>query len=173
MSNNMIKIIVACSQNLAIGYKGTMPWHLSADLKYFRAVTTGHTVIMGRKTYESIGKPLPNRHNIVITRDASYSIPAEVLQNMKEGTSVAICNSLDEAIAQAGNDAFIIGGAQIYNQAWSMAQEFYITRVNVNIDQFDASVPAVPEGFSLVSQEKHVADEKNDYDYSFEVYKRP
>ena len=85
----MFSIIVACAENQAIGYQGSMPWHLSGDLKYFRGVTTGHTVIMGRKTYEGIGKPLPNRHNIVVTRDAGYAIPDEVLSNMKEGTSVA------------------------------------------------------------------------------------
>lgn len=166
----MISIIVACSENLAIGYQGTMPWHLSADLKYFKSVTTGHTVIMGRKTYESIGKPLPNRHNIVVTRDASYAIPEEVLQNMKEGTSVAICNSLDEALQQAGDDAIVMGGAQIYNQAWGKADKFYITRVHTIIDKYDASVPALPEGFKLESSVEQKADEKNDYDCTFEVY---
>lgn len=166
----MISIIVACSENNAIGYKGNMPWHLSGDLKYFKAVTTGHTVIMGRKTYESIGKPLPNRHNIVVTRDTSYAIPEEVLMAMKEGTSVAICTSLEEAMTQAGDDAIIMGGAQIYNQAWDKADKFYITRVHTHIDEFDASVPDVPSEFKLVSSEKHSADEKNDYDYTFEVY---
>ena len=168
----MISIIVACSENLAIGYKGDMPWHLSGDLKYFRAVTTGHTVIMGRKTYESIGKPLPNRHNIVVTRDASYSIPEEVLSAMKEGTSVEICNNLDEAIAKAGDEAIVMGGAQIYNQAWGKAEKFYITRVHTFVSQFDASVPPIPVDFKLISCEKHSADEKNDYDYTFEVYTR-
>lgn len=168
----MLSIIVACAKNLAIGYKGTMPWHLSGDLKYLKAVTTGHTVIMGRKTYEGIGKPLPNRHNIVVTRDAGYTIPEEVLQNMKEGTSVAICNSLDEALAQAGDDAIVMGGAQIYRQAWDKADRFYITRVNAEIAEFDAAIPEVPAGFKLVSSEPHLADEKNDYDYTFEVYDR-
>lgn len=149
-----------------------MPWHLSGDLKYFKAVTTGHTVIMGRKTYEGIGKPLPNRHNIVVTRDKDYAIPAEVIAAMKEGTSVAICNSLDEAIAQSGNDAIIMGGAQIYRQAWDMADKFYITRVHTEIAEFDASIPAIPSGLKLVSSESHKADEKNDYDYTFEVYER-
>jgi len=168
----MISIIVACSENNAIGYKGNMPWHLSGDLKYFKAVTTGHTVIMGRKTYESIGKPLPNRHNIVVTRDANYAIPEEVLQAMKEGTSVAICNTIDEALLQAGEDAIVMGGAQIYNQAWDKADKFYITRVHTEIAEFDAAVPDVPADFKLVSSEKHEKDEKNDYDYTFEVYTR-
>lgn len=149
-----------------------MPWHLSGDLKYFRAVTTGHTVIMGRKTYEGIGKPLPNRHNIVVTRDAGYTIPKEVLQSMKSGTSVAICNSLDEALTQAGSDAIVMGGAQIYRQAWDKADRFYITRVDTEVAEFDAAVPEVPAGFRLVSSEAHEADEKNDYDYTFEVYER-
>lgn len=168
----MLSIIVACAENLAIGYQGSMPWHLSSDLKYFRSVTTGHTVIMGRKTYEGIGKPLPNRHNIVVTRDAGYAIPDEVLSNMKEGTSVAVCNSLEEALAQAGDEAIVMGGAQIYRQAWDKAERFYITRVHTVIDEFDAAVPEVPKGFKLVSSERHEADEKNDYDYTFEVYER-
>ncbi|MCF0179316.1 MAG: dihydrofolate reductase [Bacteroidales bacterium] len=166
----MISIIVACSENLAIGYKGNMPWHLAGDLKYFRSITTGHTVIMGRKTYESIGKPLPNRHNIIITRDANYTIPSDVISAMKEGTSVEICLSLDEALQKAGEEAIVMGGAQIYNQAWDKADKFYITRVHTTIEQFDASVPDIPEGFKLISSEKHFADEKNDFDYTFEVY---
>lgn len=168
----MVSIIVACANNLAIGYKGSMPWHLSGDLKYFRAVTTGHTVIMGRKTYEGIGKPLPNRHNIIVTRDANYSIPEEVLSAMKEGTSVAICNTIEEALEQAGDDAIIMGGAQIYRQSWDKADRFYITRVHTDIAEFDASIPELSAGFKLVSSESHQADEKNDYDYTFEVYER-
>lgn len=168
----MLSIIVACANNLAIGYQGLMPWHLSGDLKYLRSVTTGHTVIMGRKTYESIGKPLPNRHNIVVTRDQSYAIPADVLQNMKEGTSVAICHTLDDALLIAGDDVIVMGGAQIYRQAWDKADRFYITRVHTDIAVFDASIPPLPEGFQLVSSEPHLADEKNDYDYTFEVYQR-
>ena len=168
----MISIIVAAAENNAIGYKGSMPWHLSGDLKYLKAVTTGHTVIMGRKTYEGIGKPLPNRHNIVVTRDKDYAIPADVISAMKEGTSVAICNTLEEAIELAGDDAVIMGGAQIYRQAWDKADKFYITRVHTEIAEFDAAVPEVPAGFKLVSSEPHTADEKNDYDYTFEVYER-
>ena len=167
-----MNIIVAASENNAIGYQGNMPWHLRADLKYFKATTMGHAVIMGRKTYEGIGKPLPNRHNIVVTRDANYSIPEEVLAAMKEGTSVAICNTIDEALEQAGDDAIIMGGAQIYRQSWDKADRFYITRVHTEIAEFDASIPELPSGFKLVSSEAHQADEKNDYDYTFEVYER-
>lgn len=168
-----MNIIVAASENLAIGYQGQMPWHLGADLRYFKQTTLGHPVVMGRKTYESIGRPLPGRHNIVVTRDADYCVAPEVLSAMKEGTRLTICTGgLDEAIAMAGPDAFIIGGAQIYNQAWPMAQRIYLTRVHATVEQFDASIPPVPEGFRLVSSQEHPADEKNDYAMTFEVWER-
>lgn len=168
----MLNIIVAASENNAIGNAGTMPWHLSADLKYFKAQTTGHAIIMGRKTYESIGRPLPGRHNIVITHDTSYNIAPEVREAMKPGTSISIVTSLEEAISIAGDDAFITGGAQIYRQAWALADRLYITRVHTIVDKFDAAIPAVPECFVATRCENVHADEKNDFDCSFIVYER-
>lgn len=158
-----MNIIVAASENNVIGHKGGMPWHLSADLKYFKATTMGHAVIMGRKTFQSIGRALPGRRNIVITRQADFQVP--------EG--VEIYGSLDEALANAPADAFVIGGGQIYNEAWASATTYYITRVHTTIDEYDTTVPPVPSDCVLVRSERVSADEKNDYDVTFEVWERP
>ncbi len=168
-----MNIIVAAAENNAIGFQGQMPWHLSADLKYFKATTMGHAVIMGRKTYESIGRPLPGRRNIIVTRDESYAIAPELLENLKPGTSVEIYTSLEAALAASPEDAFVIGGAQIYNLFWPHAERLYITRVHTTIDEYDASIPAVPEGYTLTFSEDHEADEKNDYPVTFEVWEKP
>lgn len=178
-----MNIIVAASENNVIGYQGGMPWHLSADLKYFRATTTGHAVIMGRKTYESIGKPLPNRRNIVVSRNPDFRISEEALQQMGESNlkaieagkpqaSIEIYESLEEALKHVPSDTFIMGGGQIYNQAWPQADTYYITRVHTVVEQFDTTIPAVPEGCKLVSSQYVDADEKNDFPMTFEVWKR-
>lgn len=156
-------IIVAASENNVIGFQGGMPWHLGADLKYFKATTMGHAIIMGRKTFESIGRALPGRRNMVISRNADLQLP--------EG--VELYPSLEAALAAAPEDAFVMGGGQIYNQAWNMASRYYITRVHTTIEEYDTTVPAVPEGCNLVSSEDHPADEKNDYPVTFEVWERP
>lgn len=167
-----MNIIVAAAENNAIGSQGQTPWHLSADLKYFKATTMGHAVIMGRKTYESIGRPLPGRRNIIVTRDASYAIDPALLENLKPGTSVEIHTSLEAALAAAPADAFVIGGAQIYNLFWPHAERLYITRVHTIINEYDAAIPAVPEGYKLLSSEDAPADEKNDYSMTFEVWEK-
>lgn len=155
-----ISIIVAASENNVIGNKGVMPWHLGADLKYFKATTTGHAVIMGRKTFESIGRPLPNRRNIVISRNADFQVP--------EG--VELYPTLEAALAAAPEDSFIIGGGQIYNQAWPLAKKYYITRVHTTIEEYDTVIPDVPAHCQLTFSEDHPADEKNDYPVTFEVW---
>lgn len=167
-----MNIIVAAAENNAIGYKGQMPWHLSADLKYFKSTTMGHAVIMGRKTYESIGRPLPGRRNIVVTRDPLYHISVDVMSNLKPGTSIEVYHELAEAMEKAPTDAFVIGGAQIYNELWTEAEHLYITRVHTVVDCFDAAVPAIPDGYELLSSERVEADEKNDFSMTFEVWKR-
>ena len=167
-----MNIIVAASENNAIGYQGQMPWHLGADLKYFKATTMGHAIIMGRKTYESIGRPLPGRRNIVITKNALFHVSPEVMSNLKPGTTIEVYHELAEAIEKAPADAFVIGGAQIYNAVWDDADRLYITRVHTEIQQFDASVPPVPEGFVLESAQEMPADENNDFAMTFEVWKK-
>lgn len=167
-----MNIIVAVSENNAIGNKGQMPWHLRADLQYFKATTMGHAIIMGRKTFESIGRPLPGRRNIIVTRDVLFHVSPEVMSNLKAGTTVEIYHELDEVIEKAPSDAFIIGGAQIYNQLWHEADRLYITRVHTEVKDYDASVPPVPEGYVLESSQDVAADENNDFSVTFQVWKR-
>ncbi len=159
----MISIIVAADERGAIGVGGQMPWHLPADLRYFKATTLGHPVIMGRKTYQSIGRPLPGRRNIVVSRQPDLTL---------EGCEVY--HTIQEAVAAvAADDAFIIGGAQIYRQAWSLAQRLYLTRVHTQVADYDAAIPAINIGeWQRVEATDYNADEKNAFDLTFEVYHR-
>lgn len=160
-----ISIIVAITDNNIIGKGNAMPWHLPADLKYFRERTTGHHIIMGRKTFESIGggKPLPNRVSIIITNQIDYKA---------EGCLVA--HSLEEAISLAANETelFIIGGKQIYEQAIPLANKLYITRIHQNIDG-DTSFPHFDDTQWLLTEStQREADEKNKFTLTFQVFIR-
>ena len=162
----MISIIVAIAQNGAIGYKGDLIYHLSADLRRFKELTTGNTVIMGRKTYESLPKgALPNRRNIVLTRQHGVSYP---------GTEVY--SSLDEALSKCARDekVYIMGGAQVYTQALPMADELEITLVNDTPALADTFFPEFgsDESWHLINREDHNPDEKNPYPYTFLTYRR-
>ena len=156
-------IIVAAAENDVIGKDNKMLWKLSNDMKHFKSLTTGHAIIMGRKTYESLGRPLPGRLNIIITRDPAYTA---------EGCEITY--SIEEAMhkaAEAGQEqAFIIGGGEIYKQCWNKADILYLTRVHATIEG-DTSIPSVSDGY-WVEKDKtsHHADEKNEYDYSFITY---
>ena len=127
-----ITVIVAVSENLVIGYKNALPWHISEDLKNFKKITTNHSVVMGRKTFESIGKPLKERRNIVISRDKALKI-----------RGVEVVNSLDDAICltKDENEIFIIGGEQIYKMAMPIATNLHITKVYCTVEG-DAFFPA-------------------------------
>ena len=156
-----LSLIVAASENQVIGIDGDLPWRLSADLKRFKQITMGHTIIMGRKTYDSIGRPLPGRKSIVITRQNDY-----------QADGVQIVGSLEEAIEASRQDdeAFIMGGATIYEQAIDMVDKIYLTRVHATL-QGDTFFPELAsDRWQKISSEPHSADEKNQYDYSFEVY---
>jgi dihydrofolate reductase len=159
----VLSIIVAADEGGAIGLGGQMPWHLPADLRYFKATTLGHPVLMGRKTYASIGRPLPGRRNLVVSRQADLHL---------EGCEVY--PSLEAAVAAvADEEAFIIGGAQIYRQAWPLAQRLYLTRVHTRVADFDAAIPDVsPSEWQRVSATDYAADEKNPFALTFEVYER-
>lgn len=162
----MISIIVAIAQNKAIGYKGDLVYHLSADLKRFKALTTGHTVLMGRKTFESLPKgALPNRRNIVLTRAKGITYP---------GTEVY--GSIEEALTHCLPDekVFVIGGAQIYRQALDLADELEITLVHDTPANADTYFPEYEKegNWKLTARENHEPDEKNPYPYSFLTYKR-
>jgi dihydrofolate reductase len=160
----IISLIVAADEKNGIGKNNQLLCHLSSDLKYFKQTTTGHHIVMGRKTYESVGKPLPNRTNIVITRS----------QTTIEGCVVV--NSLEAAIAYAKSnnehELFITGGGVIFNLSLHAAHRIYLTRIHHTFDA-DVFLPELDlEDWEEVKNEKHSADEKNEYDYSFIVYQR-
>jgi len=160
---NQISIVVAISENNAIGKDNQLLWHLPADLRHFKNITTGHTIIMGRKTYDSIGKPLPNRRNIIITRQKGLNI---------EG--VEVTNSLDEALAlcEKENEVFIIGGAEIYKQAVAVSHRIYLTRVHQEFEA-DAFFPELDnETWKEVEKVDHLPDEKNKFAYTFSTLER-
>lgn len=159
-----ISIVVAIDNNKAIGKNNQLLWHLPNDLKFFKRITSGHTVIMGRKTYDSIGKPLPNRRNIVITRQNNLKI---------EGTE--ICNSLEQALENCSNEeeVFIIGGAEIFKQALSITDKVYLTKVDHVFDADTYLSGFSIEDWNIVSKEDHFKDEKHLYDYSFIILQKP
>ncbi|MDC1311378.1 dihydrofolate reductase [Burkholderiales bacterium] len=157
-----ITIIVAQAKNRTIGVKGTLPWHLSADLKRFKQLTTGNTVIMGRKTWDSIGKSLPNRKNIVITRNSDL-----ILEDAQTVTS------LEAALHAAPNDSekFIIGGAEIYNLAMSIVDTIEMTLIHEDVSG-DTYFPLVNSNVWKESKRSEHQDCKSDLNYSFITYKR-
>lgn len=163
MSNPTITLIVAASENNAIGINNQMPWHLPNDFKYFKRSTIEHSVLMGRKTFEAIGKALPDRRNIVITRNANF-----------QGEDIDVANSIQEALLYCRDEreVFIIGGANIYLQALPLANKVLLTRVHTTI-QADAFFPELSsEEWELISAEPHQADDMHAFDYTFEVYTR-
>ena len=158
----MISLIVAASTNNVIGAKGDLPWRLSADLKRFKALTMGKPIVMGRKTYESIGRPLPGRQNIVVTRQDNYA---------PEGCTVV--QSVDAAIAAANApEIMIIGGGHIYEAFMPMAERIYLTRVDADIDG-DTYFPEISgDQWQEVARQEQAADADNDYDVVFMEYAR-
>ena len=161
-----LSIIAALSSNNVIGRNNQLPWHLGSDLKRFKALTMGHHLIMGRRTFESVGKPLPGRVFVVITRDTTFAAPG-----------ITVVHSLDEGIrlaVDAGDqEPFIAGGAVVYEQAIHRADRMYLTRVHAEIegDTFFPDFDDVTE-WQLVDAEHCEADEKNDYPFSFLTYDR-
>lgn len=161
----MIKILVAFDENRVIGKNNELIWHLPADLKRFKALTTGHVIIMGRKTYDSIGKPLPNRTTIVISRTSGLQI---------EG--VICTTSIEEAILKAKSlsreDIFIVGGAEIYALSLAVADQILVTQLH-DIFEGDAFFPEIhPDQWTVTEKERGVTDEKNTYQYSYLTYIR-
>lgn len=159
-----ISLIYAQSDNGVIGSNNDLPWHQPADLKRFKKITTGHTIIMGRKTFESIGRPLPNRRSIVLSRDPSF---------VREGVDVAI--SFDDALAKARNEpeVFVIGGAEVFQQALPHARTVYRTTVHAIVDG-DVTIPPLErEHWQLVDTVSRGADDDNEYAMTFEVFRRP
>ncbi|NDK55892.1 dihydrofolate reductase [Pontibacter fetidus] len=160
----MIAIVVAVAENNVIGKDNQLIWHLPADLRFFKNLTMGHPIIMGRKTYESIGKPLPGRTTVIITRQQDFEAPGCI-----------VVNSIDEAITEAqtiDQDVYIIGGAEIYKQALARTDTIYLTRVHYRFEG-DTFFPEIKENdWEVIYEEKHEPDEKNKYSYSFITLKR-
>jgi len=156
----MIKIIVAMSDNRVIGNNNELIWKLSSDLKRFKDLTTNNPVVMGRKTYESIGRPLPNRRNIIITRNLEYQVD-----------DCEIVSSLEEALLLTNSDCFIIGGGEIYKQSLEIVDKIYLTLVHKEFEG-DTKFPELNKEWIEVSRANFDSDEKNEYNYSFIEYDR-
>lgn len=159
-----ISLIVAASVNNVIGDSNKLPWYLPADLKHFKKITMGHHMIMGRKTYQSIGKPLPGRVSIVVTRNKDFSAPGcKVVHSIKE--------ALKFAKNEGENEVMVIGGGEIFKQALPLANHIYLTRIFSDI-KGDVKIDLPLKDFVKVSEEKHSKDQKNKYDYSFLEFER-
>ncbi|AWX57656.1 dihydrofolate reductase [Brevibacillus brevis] len=155
----MISLIVAYARNQVIGKDGDMPWHLPADLKNVKELTTGKTIVMGRKTFESIGKPLPNRKNVVLTRSQDFH---------PEGVDVV--HTKEEVLAMG--DVIIFGGAEIYRQFLDVVDRLYITEIDLETEG-DTFFPAWNrDAYSLVDKREGIVDEKNVHPHAFYVYER-
>ncbi|WP_371195647.1 type 3 dihydrofolate reductase [Glaciecola sp. SC05] len=160
-----ISLIAAMASNRVIGKDNQMPWHLSADLRHFKAVTLGKPVIMGRKTYESIGKALPGRQNIVISRQADYKLAdAEVVTSCEEALALA---------KELSKEVMIIGGGKIYAEFLPKADYLYLTHIDLEVDG-DTQFPDWQSqgSWKTIDVQAHKADEKNAYDYEFVTLER-
>ena len=161
-----VSIIVATSLNHAIGKNNQLLWYLPADLKFFKTTTMGCPVVMGRKTFQSIGRTLPGRKNVVITRDKNF--------NSDNQFDILVVGSVDEALVKlhSEKEVFIIGGGEIYQQSMDAVDTIYLTLVNTVIEA-DVYFPEIDKTkFDLVWEEKYVADEKNKFDYTFQKFDR-
>lgn len=155
----MITLIAACSNNRVIGKDNQLIWHVPGDLKRFKELTTGHNILMGRKTFESIGKPLPNRRNIIITRDRNY-----------HQESCFVYNSLEEALEiYRTTDLFVIGGAEIYKQTLGYADAIELTLIDKDFEG-DAYFPEIPDEYFTVANKVDLSCP--DFDYSYIRYKK-
>lgn len=163
----MISVIVAAGENDVIGKQNAIPWYLSRDLKNFKELTTGHVVIMGRKTFESIiariGKPLPNRKNVVITRQEGFIAPPDCV----------IASSWEDAIKKtAGEEVFVCGGEAVYAAALPCADRLFLTRVRISPDG-EVKLPSIDfTKWKLVHEEVWKKDEKNEHDATYQIYDR-
>lgn len=160
-----ISLVVAAATNNGIGKDGKMPWHLPNDLKHFKNITWGMPIIMGRKTFESLGKPLPGRKNIVITHNPDWKVEGVIaVQKIEDALFVAQATDAKEIM--------IIGGGEIYKLLFPKANRIYMTRVEAE-PEADTYFPQIIEKeWELISQKNHEADDKNAYNYSFQIWER-
>ena len=158
-----LSLIVARAKNNVIGLNNTLPWHLPEDLKRFRALTTGHHIIMGRKTWQSLGRALPNRRNIVVSSSTTDSVPNIEVRPTPEAAMELVANS---------PEVVIIGGAQLYHYFLPQTQRMYLTFIDAQLvgDTFFPSFDT--KNWYLAEEQHFVADQKNPYNYSFTIYER-
>jgi dihydrofolate reductase len=164
----MVSIIVAAAENNVIGRQGQLPWHLPADLQHFKKLTLGHPIVMGRRTFESIGRVLPGRTNVVVTTQTAWPAPAGVL----------LAHSLPEALALAaqqpgGEEVCVIGGGEIYRAALPAVDVVHLTEVHTTVPDGDTFFPALPPtAWREETRARHTPDEKNSLAYSFVTLRR-
>ena len=164
------RMIVAFDENMAIGYKNTLPWRLSDDLKHFKSLTMGNVILMGRKTYESIGRPLPGRTTLILTRNKDFVADGCIVFNqLSEVVDYILNNANDKAL-------YCVGGANLYTQLLPYVQKLYITEVYTKIPNADAFFPVIDLSNSKKWIEekgffkKHLKNDKNEYDYSLRMF---
>jgi dihydrofolate reductase len=161
----LVSAIVAQALNGVIGHQNTLPWHLPADLQYFKRLTTGHHLVMGRKTFDSIGRPLPNRTSIVLSRQAGLTLPAGVLR------ATTPAQALQMAQASGETEVFVIGGAEVFAQMMPWVQRVYLTEVLAPVPG-DVVMDPLGPGWRETQRETHPADERHAYPYAFVVYEK-
>ena len=157
-----MELIVACTENFVIGAKGDMPWRLPADLKHFKEMTTGNTIVMGRRTWESIGYALPNRMSVVVTR-----------QNEFVATGTTVIHSIDEleSIDTTGT-VFIIGGGELYKNTLELVNKIHITRIHASLDGDTFFTPIDESIWNCIGSRVQLSDDANQYDMTFETWSR-
>jgi len=165
-SMSVLSILVAMSNNRVIGREGDMPWRQSADLKRFKQLTMNLAILMGRKTFESIGRPLPGRRMIVISRQQDVQGAPELAASLE--TAIEMAQKSEEICT---DEIFIVGGGEIYQQALPLADRVYLTCIDAEIDG-DTFFPPLSEDWKQIRCESHQADDRNQYDYRFEVWEK-
>lgn len=162
----MISLIVAADENGVIGHQGALPWKLPADMKFFRETTKGHPVIMGRKTYVSIGRPLPGRQNVVVTRQEDFEAPGcKVVNSLVDAIGVA-------SMADGNDEIFIIGGGELYREVLPSADRVYLTRVHASVPGDTTFPPLDSKVWKEVSKKEYPADSENPQAMTFLVYEK-
>lgn len=168
-------IIVAIADNWAIGRDNALLWHIAEDMKYFRKVTSGHAVIMGRKTFDSIGRPLPKRQNIVLSRTASqedFPEGIQVARTLEEAYSL-VSESCSMSASDGSKSCFVIGGGQIYSQAFESADNLYITHVHTVIEDADTFFPVIDKTiWTEKSRSETHLDPETGFSFEFVIYSR-
>ncbi|KAA5535440.1 dihydrofolate reductase [Paenimyroides baculatum] len=161
-----ISLVAAIAQNKAIGKDNDLLWHLPADFKHFKETTSGHFILMGRKTFKSFPKPLPNRTHLIITRQKNYNVPDDCF------AFASVSDALQFAKQQNQETVYVIGGGEIYKETISVANELVITHVNAVFEDADAFFPEIASDWKMISEEFHKSDEKNKFDFTIKIYQK-